>query len=342
MSKETVAIIGSGVIGLTTGLELQKAGFSDIKIYTDRHFSKTTSAKAGAVFEPYHPGNMAQTEMLQFVRTGLDRYNKIIDQHPESETGIRRHDLYSVSTGRLVPENVPFLDAMPGYKLLLGWEVPGNGIYESAIVYNDVPFIDPTLALRYLAGEFEKTEGSVITTPSHKLDNLQEFVDAIDANIIVNASGLGARELTPDPEIKPMRGQIAVMNYRPKTMNSVLGDDGMYIFPRGSGELILGGTTELGEEVEQPDDETIHRIVAHAMLFLPDLQFSDLERSYAGLRPFRGPGAKVEIEDQPNRNKLVISSIGFGGSGWTFGYGAAEKVTHLVTGGHSFKVKSAA
>lgn len=69
--KSSAAIIGAGVIGITTALEAQRRGFKDVTIYSERLPQETTSMKAGAVFEPYRPGEMSTEEMLEFVRVGL-------------------------------------------------------------------------------------------------------------------------------------------------------------------------------------------------------------------------------------------------------------------------------
>lgn len=329
MARESVAIIGSGVIGLTTAIALQERGYHNISIYTEKQFSETTSAKAGAVFEPYHPGDMSTEEMLRFVTTGLVRYGEIIENCADVDTGIRSHRLYATSTDILVPKEIPYLPAIPDWKLVTGVDAPGY--YRSAVVMDNIPFIDPTIALRYLAGQVEKVDGSSIKRPYRKINDLQQFVDHTPEEIVINCAGLGARELNNDPEIQPMRGQIAVMKYMPENDSSILGSDGYYIFPRTSGELILGGTTELGEEDEVTDEATIERIISNAMLFLPDLKREDLIRTYAGLRPFRTSGARVAQEDQPNEKKKLFSSVGFGGSGWTFAWGAAEKIAQLVT-----------
>lgn len=324
MNKEGVAVIGAGVIGLTTALEAQKAGY-DVTIYAEKPPLETTSAKAGAVFEPYQPGDMSTEDMLSFVRTGLRRYGEIIDANAEARTGIRSHDLYSTSTDEINPADVAFLPAIPNWQLVGEDEAPGD--YKSALILPGVPFIDPTKALPWLTDQFVNKNGGTIRAPHRKIVDLDEFVSGTPETIVFNCSGLGAKDLLNDEEIRPVRGQIAIIGYTPDWDHSILGNDGYYIFPRME-ETVLGGTVEPNEWEEVPDDATIERIIERARVIMPDIRTSDITRTYAGLRPYRDSGAKISRDQVAG--KTHIQNVGFGGSGWTFAWGAAEKAVSLL------------
>lgn len=325
MNKE-VAVIGAGVIGLTTALAAQNEGY-DVTIYAEKPPLETTSAKAGAVFEPYQPGDMSVEDMLQFVRTGLKAYGEIINDNPEAATGIRSHDLYSTSTGEMDPTKIPFLPAIPGWQLLDEDKTPGD--YRSGILLPGVPFIDPTKALPWLTDQFVNKNDGTIRAPYRRIVNLDEFIESTPETIVFNCSGLGAGELLDDPEIRPVRGQIAIIGYTPDWDHSVLGDDGYYTFPRME-ETVLGGTVEKDEWVEEADDATIERIINRARVLMPDIKMSDITRTYAGLRPYRDSGPNISRDQRSG--KTHVRNVGFGGSGWTFAWGAAEKAISLLDG----------
>jgi glycine/D-amino acid oxidase-like deaminating enzyme len=71
-------------------------------------------------------------------------------------------------------------------------------------------------------------------------------VQALDAPLIVNCTGLGAKALFDDPELTPVKGQLTVLP--PKTevtygyLDPVLD---LYMFSRSDG-IILGGSHEEG------------------------------------------------------------------------------------------------
>ena len=321
--KDKIAIIGAGIIGLTTALEAQGVGYRDVTIYSDKKPLQTTSAKAGAVFEPYRPGNMGTQEMLSYLKVGLKKYEEIITKNSESRTGMRHHDHYSTSTKLLVPSEISFLPAFDKWKLITSSNIPGG--YKSAIFFESIPFVDPTKALPWLLRKFIKAGGK-IKYLKHKIDDLEKFVKEIPQNIIFNCTGLGAKKLLDDKELRPMRGQIIIINNKFHDW-SVLGDDGFYVFPRRT-ETILGGTTEIDEWEEETTAGAMERIFTNAKRVIPKLRKKDILRVYAGLRPYRASGAKIALNKVSG--KKHVQSIGFGGSGWTFCWGAAERAVLLA------------
>ncbi|HVA96707.1 MAG TPA: FAD-dependent oxidoreductase [Candidatus Acidoferrales bacterium] len=323
--KENAVVIGAGIIGLTTALKAQEAGYK-VRIIADRPPLETTSAKAGAVFEPYQPGNMSSVDMLQFVEVGLREYGKIIDTYPEAKSGIRAHDLYSTSVTTIDPTTLPFLPAIPSWKFITQ-DIPGHGRYQSAVVLQDVPMIDPTKTLPFLTERFIRN-GGTMQVPAPKILNMQEFLLSIPEKVVFNCTGLGAKELLGDPEIHPMRGQIVILNKTPDWEHSILGDDVFYIFPRMT-TTVLGGTTELGESEETTTTEAVQRIIDGAQKIMDFDPVKDVATTYAALRPYRKTGVDVSLEYVHGKKHIKV--IGFGGSGWTFNWGAAEKAIVLAT-----------
>jgi D-amino-acid oxidase len=323
--KEGAVVIGAGIIGLSTALAAQEAGFS-VRIIAERPPLQTTSAKAGAVFEPYQPGNMSTSDILQFVEKGLREYGKIIDTYPRETSGIWFHDLYSTSVTTIDPSTVPFLPAIPRWKFITR-DVPGAGRYRSAVVLHDVPMIEPTKALPFLTELFVK-KGGKMQVPSPKIVNLQDFFSSIPENVVFNCTGLGAKELLGDPHMQPMRGQIVLINKTPQWNYSILGDDVFYIFPRMT-TTVLGGTTELGEAEEKTTTDAIARIITGALKIIDFDPVKDVQTTYAALRPYRRTGVEVSLEKINKKKHIKV--IGFGGSGWTFNWGAAERAVSLAT-----------
>lgn len=322
--KENAVVIGAGIIGLTTALKAQEAGFN-VKIIAERPPLQTTSAKAGAAFEAYQPGTMSTEDMVYFVKEGLQGYEKIISKYPESVSGIRRHDLYSTSVETIDPATIPFLSAFPKWKFITK-NVPGAGRYKSAIVLKDVPMIDPTKTLPFLTEQFVRN-GGTMHVPAPKIHNMQDFFDSISEKFVFNCTGLGAKELLGDQDMHPMRGQIVILNKTPAWDHSILGDDVFYIFPRMT-TTVLGGTTELGETEETTTTDAIVRIIFSALKIMQFDPEKDVHTTYAALRPYRKTGVDVSLERVNGIKHIRV--IGFGGSGWIFNWGAAERAIALA------------
>jgi glycine/D-amino acid oxidase-like deaminating enzyme len=91
-------------------------------------------------------------------------------------------------------------------------------------------------------------------------------VAALPDPIVVNCTGLGARELFGDRELTAVKGQLTVLRPQPEVDYALLSDD-LYMFPRRDG-ILLGGTFEHGVETREPNRDTERRIVAaHKTIF---------------------------------------------------------------------------
>lgn len=90
-------------------------------------------------------------------------------------------------------------------------------------------------------------------------------VRALEQELVVNCSGLGARALFGDQVLEPVRGQLSVLAPQPNIDYLTLTRTG-YMFPRSDG-IILGGTFEHGNWSTTPDAETERGIVASHQKF---------------------------------------------------------------------------
>jgi glycine/D-amino acid oxidase-like deaminating enzyme len=77
--------------------------------------------------------------------------------------------------------------------------------------------------------------------------------------LVFNCTGLGSRDLFGDTELRPARGQLAILEPQPEVRYAALGDFG-YMFPRADG-ILLGGTFELDEFDPTPQPADIARII---------------------------------------------------------------------------------
>ncbi|BFO17405.1 hypothetical protein SHKM778_37930 [Streptomyces sp. KM77-8] len=110
------------------------------------------------------------------------------------------------------------------------------------------------------------------------------------ARVVVNCAGLGARELVPDPSVRPVRGQLVVVeNPGVRTWTVSSGADGSmaYLFPQ-PGRLVLGGTAEEDAWGLEPDAAVASAIVRRCAVLCPAVAGARVLSHRVGLRPARG------------------------------------------------------
>jgi D-amino-acid oxidase len=257
------AVLGCGVVGLATARRLQDRGFG-VTIYARELPADTTSNVAGALWYPHlvvedalrTPAFEAQFEKAARVShrcfQGLvgDRY------------GVTWREQYFLSTAPMADawEYAVLRDLFPDPRRLQPSQHPFGPRH--ALVDNMI-FIEPPVYLTALLRDFRDAGGLV---------NVQTFataaeVAALSEPIVLNCTGLGARELFGDRELTAVKGQLTVLRPQPEVDYAVLTDDDLYMFPRQDG-ILLGGTHEHGVETREPNAEAERHILArHRAIF---------------------------------------------------------------------------
>jgi glycine/D-amino acid oxidase-like deaminating enzyme len=117
-------------------------------------------------------------------------------------------------------------------------------------------FIEPDVYLEALLRDVRLAGGRV------KLQSFASPTDvaALPERVVVNCTGLGARELFDDRELTPVKGQLTVLMPQPEVDYAWINDEDLYMFPRRDG-ILLGGTHEPGVERLEPDRVAERRIL---------------------------------------------------------------------------------
>ena len=84
--------------------------------------------------------------------------------------------------------------------------------------------------------------------------------------VIINCTGLGSRDLFDDNELIPIKGQLTFLLPQEEVDYIIVGNSGLYMFPRSDG-ILLGGTYERNNWDTTPDPEAARRIVSGHQAF---------------------------------------------------------------------------
>jgi D-amino-acid oxidase len=250
------AVLGCGVIGLSSARVLQDRGF-DVTIYARQLPPDTTSNVAGAMWNPSFVVDRSQ-RTAEF-DAQFERAQRISHRTFQGLVGadyaVRWRELFVLSSNPSVgglpdwglPELYPERHALPAAE---------NPFASPRVVVEDTLFIEPATYLRALLRDFHRAGGRVVV---RELASASE-VAALPEPVVVNATGLGARELFGDRALVAIKGQLTVLLPQAAVDYAVVTED-LYMFPRSDG-IVLGGTHERGVETLEPDLEAEKRILA--------------------------------------------------------------------------------
>lgn len=307
-----VAIVGAGVSGLTCAVAFAESGFT-ASIFAEQIGNRTDSAAAAAMWYPYDAGPGGQT-----IFWALQTYGTLRELAGDPRSGVSMVELRTFSrAGEIeIPEWALPLGARP-----LRSEIPPVFVSGFAL---DVPVMDTTIYLDYLATRFREAGGEIHS--DQRFTNLDEVDPAFE--LIVNCTGIGARMLVQDPELEPHRGQVAIVA-KMESSCAVVCDDAplMYSIPRAR-DCVFGGTNELSHD-RAVDPKATARIVAECSRVL-GIDPPNVVGERVGLRPFRRSGVRLERE-QLRDGRAVIHNYGHGGSGFTLSWGCAKAVLQVAS-----------
>ncbi len=240
------AIVGCGVLGLTTARLLQRRG-GQVTIYAKDQPPATTSNVAGALWFPTSAFNADHVTpaFVEDFRTACSVSNRAFQELVGTDYGIRW-----IETFMLRKEPPKSAELIGGASLY-----PATSTHDGQAAEFGFPYvtqfhtmlIEPHTYLRALLRDFYLAGGRLVTREFHHRDELA----ALREPVVMNCTGLGARALMGDEALIPVRGQLEVLLPQPEIDYCYL-QDSMYMFPRGDG-IVLGGTFEHDNWSLEPD-----------------------------------------------------------------------------------------
>jgi D-amino-acid oxidase len=309
---KTATVIGCGIIGLTSAIKLQGKGFK-VKIIAKERFDKTLSSKVGAIWFPFevYPkekanywAKLAYSEYQQDVKEG----NGVVFMH--------------FMTAYNKNSNKDWVKQMPEgtTRKATASELP-KGMQTAFI--STVPLAEPLLYLPYLFQRFLDCNG---TFTQQEITTLYEL-SKLD-KLVINSSGLGARKLCNDNDLRPMRGQILrckKMEGIPSCADSTKKGALSYVINRST-DCVIGGTdyeNDWNLNVEQSDTDLItNRLISGGL----SNKKPEIIEQIVGLRPKRSAVRFETDNNYPN----VFHNYGHGGAGFTVAWGCAIELAELL------------
>ena len=312
-----VTVVGGGVSGLTCAVRLLESG-ARVRVIARETGARTTSAVAGAVWFPYRVRPNERTGPWGAI--GYERFERLARTDGVPVTMVELTALY----WQPLAVEPWWLSAVPGGGVRAAEpdELPDG--YAAGRVLR-VPCIVAPAYLDWLARRFDELGGTM------EMGEVSELGQA-EGDVVVNCAGVGARGLTDDGDLKPVRGQVAYV--RPATPTRFLVDETSphalaYVLPRPD-LTVLGGTAEEDDGDLEVRPETTRSILERTRLLDASLADAEYVGAAVGLRPARTE-VRLERDTLPD-GRPVVHDYGHGGSGFTLSWGCADEVARLALG----------
>jgi glycine/D-amino acid oxidase-like deaminating enzyme len=355
-SAHDVVIVGAGIVGAACADELARRGLSVMVVDGDVIGSGATAAGMGhIVVMDDSDAQFALTrysqQLWQELRSELpddveyEQCGTIWGAADEEEMNeVRRKRDYYGKRG--VPTEV--LDAAALQRLepnLRPGMAGGLLVPEDGVLY-------PPCAARFLMERAQQRGAKLrVGVSVAKLGPGQvRLADGaeIAAEIIVNAAGAFAAELTPGLDIKKRKGHLVITDRYPgfvrhqlvelgylKSAHSVTGDSVAFnVQPRRTGQVLIGSSRQYGAEHKEVDHSMLVRMLQRAQEYMPGLAQLSTVRTWTGFRaatpdklPLIGPWT-----GGATRDNSIFLATGHEGLGITTSLGTAHILADQITG----------
>ncbi|EDS33518.1 d-amino acid oxidase [Culex quinquefasciatus] len=326
-----LCVVGAGVVGLTTGLELQRQfRNASVTILADRFEQDTCSDVAAGLFRP-GTSFAGPTEEItrKWISDAYRYWDEIRKTADAAEAGVAQLSGYIFSSidpgivrNHYIEQIVPVYRAATEQELTL---CPGEWKYGSffTTVLAECRLFQPWATKRFLANG-----GRILT---QKVESFQDLASSTKYDVVVNCTGMGAKKLCSDYKLVPIRGQVIKVK-APWVKTAFYADYDTYIIPGFQG-VTLGGCRNFDSFNTLPCKYDSGAIRERCEKLLPSLKGAPVIREAVGLRPHRDP-VRVEVElmgsESGGRNLKVVHNYGHGGYGVTTAPGTAIYAAQLV------------
>lgn len=342
--KPDCIIVGGGVIGYSTALELASAGMA-VTLLERGQAGQESSWAGGGILYPLLPWDYAEavnrltqtsialfpswSEQLQAVG-GIDpEYRKcgMLVLPPFSQNSAKTWcDAHSTR-----------LEISGARKIIPELAADENALWLPDVTQARNPRLLKALRrrLEQLGVEFsEHTEVTGWKNDGEKITAVETSQGTLNAGLYVVTSGAWSKtllgEYSLNLDIRPIRGQMLLFKAGPDDLRTIILKNGTYLIPRLDGHILAGSTLEDVGFDKTTTAEAKAMLYARATGILPLLKNTPLVQHWSGLRP-GSPDNIPTIDRHPALENLYLNSGHFR-YGVTMAPASAEIMANLILG----------
>lgn len=322
-----VAVIGGGVIGLSTALTLADRGH-EVSVFDPAPLSGA-SWHAGGMLAPTAEVVYKQEPLFPLMNAAASYYPALIElvsKYTDSPTGYRTEGTLVVARDRA--DNT-HLEELRQYQSLHGMEVERLTSRQArslepalapslagAVSIQGDHQVQPRLFTRAL---LDACAAAGVTITRRAVDDVTDVDAGVGADQVLIAAGLGASAITGWYEgenplvLRPVYGDIIHVRVPEhqyplvtRVIRGFVEDRPIYLIPREDRTLTIGATTrEDGREA--PAVQGVYQLLRDAIEVCPALEECDFVEADAGARP----GSPDDLPYLGRVNERVVVSTGY-------------------------------
>lgn len=325
-----VVVMGGGVIGLMTALELSQAG-CEVSVLDSQDLGQAASWAGGGILSPMYPWRypLAVNQLARYGREIYQHWQPIL----QAATG---QDIEINPSGMLILDQADFdmglnwaaqmQDSQQSAQLLDAAQLqalipPLNPCIEQGLWFPQLANIRNPRLLKTLIA-FLKQQPNVTLQP---FTSVQRFavknarITAVidehgkhwqaDQYVIATGawSGLLSEQFDWQVPVKPIQGQMILFKTPPQWLPSMLMQHGIYLIPRLDGHIVCGSSTDDVGFDTQINAKIGEQLQALAYRLMPALRDMPQVKAWAGLRPAVPDGVPY-IGQAPSLDNLWLNT----------------------------------
>lgn len=321
-----VEVVGAGVIGLSTALRLLQDGHG-VTVRAHATGERTTSSVAAALWYPYLAAPAQATRRWGAV--SYDVLSALAESDPGAGVDLRRG--FELLDGPGEPPD--WANDVRGMRPITPSDerrhVDGRPAEHGWTFLS--PVADMATYLPWLTAKVLEAGGRVEPDSPLAPADLRRVRPGTEVRVV--CSGLGSADLLGDVALRPVRGQVVLLE-QVGLDTWVLDEAGdpqrpTYVVPRRD-VIVCGGTALPDRWDDDVDDDTTLDVLRRARALVPELDGARVRSVRVGLRPVR-PEVRLARDDTLGPGGVAtIACYGHGGAGVTLSWGCADDVAAIV------------
>jgi glycine oxidase len=304
-----IVVVGAGIMGCASALELASRGVRDI-VVLERAVPGAEASSAAAGMLAAQIESHDDEELARFVvaRDAYGKWAAVLRETTGIDVGhrqsgaleiIRDDGALAAARARIDRQRQRGLHAelLDRQGVLAVERALGDDVAFAAH-FPDEAQVDPPQLLRALVAAVARagivvrsgvTVASLVREDDRCVGVSLDGREIIRGDAVLLAAGSWSSLVpgVPDtmPRVRPVRGQLLMLEERPPRVRTILVKDHAYVVPRGDGRVVCGSTMEDVGHVRGVTAEGVQRILVSAIALSPGLASAELTRTWCNFRP---------------------------------------------------------